>query len=138
MRSHSLSLLMVNLVPSFDLCVRVPVCDGEWRLLGELLVQLFLEPSPESRYSRGMLSLSSCPLFLSLSYSLCLFSLPSFTSHPSPHWCSPLSSTYFLHLSSNSLYLYICSPFTPHSPSFPLLSPPRLLCYRFLLPPHSL
>lgn len=52
--------------------VRMFLCAALRRrgCLNELLAQLFLEPSLEFRYSRGMLSLFSCPRFLSLSYSL--------------------------------------------------------------------
>ena len=67
------------------------------------------------------------PSLLSLSYSLCLSSLPSFTSHLSPHWCfhplvcsPPLTSISFLQLLNTS-------PFTPHSLFFPFLPAPLLL-----------
>lgn len=125
-------------------CVSQSVMGGGG---GGLLVQLFLVSSPESRYSRGMLSLSSsCPLFLSLSYSLSFSLLPSFTSYPS-HWClDPYLSLTLTsrHLTSLSFSLYpifylfaVCSAFTPHWPYFALLSFPRLFCYWFLFPPHS-
>ena len=119
---------MVNLVPFIWL---VCVCPSLlWWVVccwGKLLVQLFLEPSPESRYSRGMLSLSSCPLF-----SLC----------PTPYVClccppSPLiflltgafipSFAFLLWLPFPSYILLHTSPFTPHSPSFPFLPTPLLL-----------
>lgn len=87
---------------------------GEWRLLRELLVQLFLDLSPELRYSRGMPSLSSsCPVFLSLSYSLSLF--PHCPPSPLilPLWC------FHPHLSLTSPHLTSVSCFLPSPHFFP-------------------
>lgn len=114
------SSLMVNLMPlivSVCVCAHGIVCMflcaalRQRGCLNELLAQLFLEPSPGFRYSGGMLSLSSCPRFLSLSYSLRLIleALP----HLSCSSCLPSSSFAFARLGElllSSLYRCLACP----------------------------